>query len=156
MKIKGQTLTAPKPVPIIIPRAPHGEDVVFMAQPIIEFDEFNSKCKEPEPVRVIKAGGDSYLDYEDKSYLLALDTYAKRKNCWIFLKTISVTPGLEWEVVNMDDPSTWEKFEEELTKAGFTTGEINYLFTEALDVNIMTPEKIEQARERFLSKQRLV
>jgi len=151
LKIKGQHISLPTPVLIIIPR--EGNDLIFYAQPIIDYSDFDTKAPEPTPPRVLRPGGVEFDDYDSQSYKESLERHGRLRWAWMIVKSLLATDGLEWETVNFNDPSTWEGYEKELKESGLTQSEVNYLSSQVAKANMLTEEKVEQARQRFFAKQ---
>jgi len=149
MKIFGKTFTEPNTVEIILPR---GTDfIVFKAQAVNDFDDFEKLCPEPKPKFIQRPGqaSEEYLD--DPEYKKERMTWAGQRLDWMILESLSVTPGLEWTKVNMDSPSTWELYKEELKDSFFNDMEINRIVDGVLKANCLSEKAIEEAEKRFLA-----
>jgi hypothetical protein len=99
---------------------------------------------------MLKRGVGEIENTEDPIYKAELDAWAKRAMAWRLIKSLSSTPGLEWEKVKLDDATTWEKWDEELTEAGFTDYEKQRIINGVSEANGLDEDKIEIARQRFL------
>lgn len=58
---------------------------------------------------------------------------------------------VEWEIVNIDDPKTWNAWRSELATAGLNQYEIDRMFTSVLEVNALTESTIQAALDDFLA-----
>lgn len=148
MKIAGKKLDGPSIETVVLPR--QDGDVVIKAQAVLEYDEFEKICPQPEPPEVILKGGEKSYDFEDKNYTEKVQQYATQRTSWMFLKSLEATPDLEWETVNMADPDTWGNYFDELRKA-FSLGEIHRIQEIVMDVNGINQKKIDEATKNFLA-----
>lgn len=154
MKIQGQKLEPPKPIDIVIPRGDE-EPIRFKAGAVLDYEEFEKACPVPAPPTVGKPGGKMLPDYKDATYLAAIDKWWDRKQGWLFLKSLSATPGLEWETLTLTDANTWsfETLVLELKASGFTVNETNLVLREVHKANAMDERHIEEVRKRFLQQE---
>lgn len=151
MKFKGIKLEPPKPVPCVIPV---GEvEVVFMVAPIYGAEGFNEVAPRPMPKIKTMADGTQETESGDKSYLDKLTQWIKNSQVWMELKALESSPDLEWEKVNINDPSTYEFFEKELRESGISKSAIEHLRLKIYEVSGMRQDLIEEATERFLAGQ---
>lgn len=148
MKIKGRKITGPNREIIAIPRS-ETEDIIFIAEAILDHSPFDKLCPPPKP-KIKKIGGQDIPDIKDPNYLKNVNTYSEKKTAWLILEALKATEDLEWETVDLGDPSTWLNFRQELRDAGFSDFEINMVINGALGVQGLNEAKIEAARERFL------
>jgi hypothetical protein len=148
MKINGRKISEPNKEYIAIPRG-NGEDIVFIAQAIIDGSEFEKLCPVPKPP-LRKINGEDIPNLKDDNYLKKIDKYAKQRLAWMILTSLASTEGLEWEQVDLGDHSTWHLYEKELRDSGFSTTEIQRIINGVLNVNCLNEEKVEEARARFL------
>lgn len=86
---------------------------------------------------------------EDTEYLDALKKRGMKRFTWIILQSLSATDGLIFETVNMQDPETWMKLEDELKDSGFSPTEVAMIFNGVTAANGMDEDKYKEARERF-------
>jgi hypothetical protein len=155
MKLKGHDFSRPSVEMAVIPRGYDQEtgdkipDVVFVCQPVMNYDEFNALVKQPEPPEVMKAGGVKEYDFEDPTYVKALEKFGRSRYDYMFLKSISATPDLEWDTVKMGDPKTWSNWEEELKKAGFSVIEIGIIQNKIMAANSLDQRRVNEALANF-------
>lgn len=152
MKINGKKIEGPNEEIIIIPR---GEsDIVFKAQAVLSYDEFDKICPFPEPPMIRRKGAEQATpDYEDKKYIQKQNEYIGKRTHWMILKSIEATDGLEFETVKMSDPETWGNYEKEFKDAGFSEVEINRIIIGVQVANCLSESRLQEARKRFLASQ---
>lgn len=148
MKIHGRQITTNTRL-LVLPR--QDQDIVLKFQAIVSMDEFEEKCPAPKAPVVTGRKGETYPDFTDPHYKASLETYGNMRTDYMVLKSLSVTDGLEWETVDMDKPSTWNKWEKELMDSGFSTFEVQRIIGEMLEVNSLSDSSLEEARKRFLA-----
>lgn len=147
MKIGGKTVTPPAKELLVIPR--EDGDLVFWAQAIQDYDEFEEKSPAPKPPVVQRPGEGGVPDYEDGGYLTQLANHNKRRLGYLVIKTLEPS-NIEWDSVKPDNPSTWQNWEEDFRKAGLTNAELNRLFQLVMDANNLVESKFKAAKEAFL------
>ena len=151
MKLQGKTFDGPNEEFLVIPRK--GQDLIFKARAVLDYEEFNRLVQKPKPPKAIKPGGEAQLLTTDAGYLQQLDAWATAQTNYLILKSLEATPDLEWETVKMDDPSTWDNWRSELDKAFFTDREKTRIVNLVWAANGIDDEKLEEARKRFLAGQ---
>lgn len=151
MKIKGKKIIGPNREIIPIPRG-DGNDIIFVAEAVLDHSVFDKLCPLPKPMYK-KIDGIDIPDLDDKNYLKKVQTYSEKKTAWLILASLKATEGLEWEQVNLNDPSTWLLFRKELNNSGFSDLEVNRIINGALSAQGLNDAKIEAARDRFLRHQ---
>ena len=151
MKMNGMKLECPNEVILVLPR--QDGDLVFKAKAVTDYEEFDLILPEPKPqVRTVKGGKKQEMTTEPE-YLRAINEHNQKRMCWVFLKSLQATEGLEWETVNIADSNTWTNYVDELKASGFTAVEINRINTAVLQANCLDEEKLESARKAFLAGQ---
>jgi hypothetical protein len=66
----------------------------------------------------------------------------------------SIEPSqIEWETVDMDKPTTWPKWVDELQENGLSEVEVGRIINAVLAANSLDEKKIEEARKSFLHGQ---
>lgn len=147
MKIAGQEVSGPHVETLVLPRG--DEDViVFRAQAVQDFDEFEKLCPEPKPPgKRTKEGFVPNLN--DETYRSVLQSHNERRIA--YLVVCSLEPSkIEWETVDISNPKTWMNYVEEFKAAGFSTIEINRIVQVVMSANALDEVKLQQAREVFL------
>lgn len=134
---------------IAIPR-PDGDDIIFIAEAVLSYEEFDGMCPAPKPPVKLMKGGEKVLDFESPTYKQELAVYSTRRYSWMVLKSLRNTPGLEWETVDYSNPDTWGNFEKELRDSGISDIEQQRILRGITDANCLNEQKVEDARKRFL------
>lgn len=149
MKIQGKKIEGANEVVIVIPRG-SSSDIILKARAILDITPFEEICPPPEPPKKMLPGGREVKNLKDPNFLKQLDAYSIKRLSWIVLTSLEATEGLEWEKVDLSDPTTWNNFQEEMKEAGFSNVEVNRIVEECIEVNALNEDKIQEARERFL------
>lgn len=132
---------------LVLPRG--DEIIVFKATGLSSYDEFDALCPEPKAPGAFKPGGEFVPNPEDPSYRQMLATYANKRMAYMAIKSLEPS-DIEWDEVNIDNPSTWTKWSTELKNVGFTQVEVNRIMGLVLDANCLNEERLEKARSVFL------
>jgi hypothetical protein len=148
MKINGQTFDAPNEALVVFIK--NGKDIPIKARAVLDFTRFDLLCPKPPPKKIKKRGGEEEILWNDPSYLLAFDHWGKVKTAYVIVESLKATPGLEFETVTDDDPSSWLKWRDEFEKAFFTDSEINKIIGCVWEANGIDEAKLNEARDRFL------
>lgn len=151
MKYKGKKIDKPNEAFVVIPR--NDGDLVFKAQAVLDFQMFDDICPRPTPQMKTLRGGQPMPDLEEKSYVDALNEYSERRVDFMILKSLEATDDLEWETVNMEDPTTWKNYDKELSDACLTEREIDRVISIVFEANGLSEAMIQEARDRFLQEQ---
>ena len=152
MRLHGQTIQGIYVRDVVIPRDP-GEPIALKVQAVMDFDDFDKLCPEPQPGKIIKPDGSNRLDLEDPKYKEAFSAWAEKRVFWIYCQSLSATPELEWDVVDPKNPETWPLLDKEFSDAGFSTYERALVYREIARVNCMDEEHLEASRKAFLAGQ---
>ncbi len=151
MKYKGQKVLSRNQEIIPIPR-PDG-DIVFIANAVRNWEEFDKILSEPKPPTILKPGGVKIEDKRDPSYLKALDEYNELRTHYLVLKSIDESPDIEWETVDLTKPDTWKNYRKELQDSNFTDIEIGRIMMGVMRANSLDEKMIDEARISFLHGQ---
>lgn len=135
---------------VVIPRPTGNFALCFRA--IDDYAEFDQLCHMPKPPAINYPDGTKGENIKDVNYLIAKSQREKKRIDWMFLKSISITPGLEWGRVKLDDPSTWHMAQDELAESGLSVTEVNRVWRTFLEVNSLSEAKLEEARASFLQQ----
>lgn len=152
MKVGGVQVTPP-PEGLLILEREEGS-LVFRAKSVaIEaWDHFNKICPEPSiPMVLVK--GEKKPNTTDETYQLQCRKLHAKRIAYLCIKSLEPS-NIEWDTVNMDDPDTFEKFEDDLRTAGMTEIEIQKVIQLCVGANSLDEEKLKKARESFLRGQR--
>ncbi len=148
MKIKGKKISGPNKELLVFPRDT-GDDIVLTIKAIMDMDVFEKICPMPKPP-MKKIGSDDIIDLKDKNFLKKMSQHSEKRMTWMILESLSATEELEWETLDLSDPSTWHLFRKELKDSGFSEFEITKIINTVMAVNSLDESKLEAARERFL------
>lgn len=148
MKLGGSKFDGPRIETVVIPFG--GKELVFKAQLVKNFDDFEKMCPRPQPPMLLKPGGVKTFDVESPDFKAKLNEYADLRSDWLILKSLSATPDLEWETVDMSKPETWNGFHKELESTGLSSAEHSKIIEAVLNANGLDQSKIDIATQRFL------
>jgi hypothetical protein len=152
MRIQGKEIKSLNVELIVIPRG-NGEDIIFKAQAVADYETFNKLCPEPEAPWIIKPGTGREKNYRDQSFVTALNNKTRLQTYYMFIKSLEATEGLTWDTIDINRPDTWLNFEKELQDAGFSLIERNLITQGCMIANCLNERKIEEARNRFIQSQ---
>jgi hypothetical protein len=152
MRIKGKEIKGPNIELIVIPRG-DDEPIVLKAQAVLDFAEFDKFVPQPIPPSIRKPGGEVSRDLKDKGYVAQQRDYLEKQSLFMMIKSIMATDGLEFSKIKLEEPDTWNKFEEEFREAGFSFIEINKITSGIMIANCLNEAKLEEARKRFILSQ---
>lgn len=147
MKINGRVPEGPNVVPCVLPR--QNGDLVFKAKALLDFDEFEKICPEPEPPIVRPAKGEPYKDLKDKKYLASMERQAGLRMDYLVIKSLEATEGLEWDTVQLSNPDTWKNYKDDLKNAGISAMETNRIIQAVMDANCLNEQRLKEAFDRF-------
>ena len=147
MKIGGVEVTKCEEV-LVLPRKNEEQNLVFKAVAVASMDEFEELCPKPKPPMRLKAGGvrEPHISPE---YMKEVEAWSQRRYAFICLKSLEPS-DIEWDTVDLKQPSTWSKWIEELQEAGLSDVELQRVQTLVLDANSLNEAKLKEARESFL------
>ena len=151
MKIHGKKLDGPSIEVVVIPR--QSGDLVFKAKAVLDYEECEKLNPMPQAPKRLMPGGAVQENTEDPRYKKAMTDWANRKFYWMLLIALQATEGLEFETVEMDDPSTWENYKQEMRDAGISPGELARIEICVSDACGLNQAKIDEATKRFLAGQ---
>jgi hypothetical protein len=151
MKMFGKKNLKPDVEIAVVPR--REGNLVFKAQPVTEFDDFDKLCPMPQAPIIQKRGGEESRNVEDVAYKASLDAWATMRTDWMIVKSLQATEGLEWETVNLAECSTWTNYKTELMASGLTPIEINTVIQAVVDACGLNQKKIDEATKSFLAGQ---
>ena len=148
MKIGGlDPATLPVEEVLVLPRG--DQQIVFRATGLKDMETFKKVCPEPEPPKKLVKGGTIVADTEDKGYQDALADYHKRRIAYIVVHSLRPSE-IEWDTVQLDNPSTWSNWEADLKNAGLSEIECSRVLGLVLEANCLDEAKLRKARELFL------
>jgi len=147
MKIRGVKVSGPAKEYLVLPR-PGQENIVFIAEAIMDMDEFERLVPDPKPKTRLEKGGWKEV-FDDPQYLESIKKRAELRFAYMIIKSLGPSE-IEWETVKEDQPSTWLGWKDEMLKAGFNQTEINRITNCVAAANCLDEAKLEAARESFL------
>jgi len=150
MKYKGKKLTGRNSDILVLPRG--NDRIVFKAEAIDSYDEFNKLCPQPTIPTKMLPGGIKEPNAADPTYRTNLTIYGKKKLDFCILKSLAPTTDLEWERVDMQKPDTWHLYIDELKESNISENEISRIIDLCLRVNSLDDDMLKQAREDFLAE----
>ena len=149
MLLGGVEIKGPRIETVVIP---FGErELVFKAQLVRDYVDFDKICPRPEPSIIVKPGGVKSQDIENPEYKQALVAYAMKRSAWTILKSLDATPDLVWQTVDRSNPDTWNNYYKELEESGLSTTEIVSILDIVQRSNGLDQDKIDEATKRFLA-----
>lgn len=152
MRIHGKLLPKPKDDVVVLPRG--DEQIVFNIRAVIDYKPFNEICPLPKPKMVTVPGDGQPVQEKGPDWEKRVTEYAMRQQHWTMIQSLMATPGLEWNKVKLDDPSTWHLWMEELEEEGLTAAERVRIQTAIHKINGLDDSLLEQARTSFLATKR--
>lgn len=150
MKMNGEKVEGPNVEILVLPRGGDKPDIVFHATAILDDSDFTEKCPVPQPPERIMKGGVREKNFEDKGFKQEAEAYHDKRMAWMILTSLAATPNLEWEMVKLDDHTTWLNFRQELKDSGFSYIEIQRIENAVYIANCLNEAKVDEARRSFL------
>jgi hypothetical protein len=149
MKVKGKKLEGRNKVIIPILR-PEG-NTILIAEAIDNYNEFDKLVQFPiAPIRTLPGGvKESYT--ADPAFLDRLAEYSNMRSNYIIIKSLSATPDIEWETVDITKPDTWINIRKELRESGLIESEVVRIINCISEANGLDDKVIERARNDFLA-----
>lgn len=157
MKINGTKIYKPASSILVFPR--NGtEDIRLEIVAVLERTEFDKLCPTPSAPLMLKRGGEKVANFEDKGFLASVQYQSELYTKWICLKSIKAASNLpdtpptdiEWETVDINDPKTWDNYQQELIDSGFSDMERARIQNAVFEVNSLNESKVREARDSFL------
>lgn len=146
MKIGGVQVTAPAEQLLVIPR--DGGPLVFRARALPDMSEFEALCPIPAPPGALTKDG-WVPNAADPTYKAVLENHAKKRLAFLVIRTLEPS-NIEWDTVDPNNPKTWVNWDTDLKNAGMIQNERNRVLDLCVECNVLTEEKIKNARDSFL------
>lgn len=154
MKISGSIIGKPKPKVVVITR--DNKEFVFKVGPVTDWSNFEKLCPDPPMSYITRPGEEPVPNLEDPKYVEALRQNLSRRVGYMFIMSLAdYTEGIEFEVVDIADPTTWDKLGEEFDASGLNSAEASAILNAIKEVNGLSPELIEEATKSFMLRQAL-
>ena len=147
MKIGGiDPKTLPTEEVLVLPRG--DKAIIFRARGVDDLAEFEKLCPEPTPPG--KLTKDGYVpDTTDPGYQSVRAEYQKRRTAYIVVHSL-LPSQIEWDTVQLENPSTWANWEADLKAGGLSQMACNRVLELVLEANCLDEAKLKKAREVFL------
>lgn len=164
MRLKGKKIEGPASKILVFPRGESEADAIKLeVVAVLEMKGFEERCKEPLPPSMMKRGGEKVPDFNNENYKKQRARYNQLYSLWIYFNSLyspAEHPGdermpVEWDRIDIDDPNTWPLFEIELVDAGFSEFERMRIMNAILEINSLSEEKMEEARNSFLASRQV-
>lgn len=150
MKIGGIEIKGPNEVLLVLPRT--DGDIVIKARAVLDMAEFEELCPEPKPPgKQTKSGFEP--DLKDAGYKQQMANHQTRQLGFLVVKSLEPSE-IEWDLVDVANPTTWDKWQEDFQNAGLSTIEANRIMQVVMEANSLDESKLESARQVFLRGQR--
>jgi len=147
MKINGKVLDTPavEIIPLL-----RGEDTIFLqAKCVTDYSKFEAICPSPEAPFIQRPGQKPVPNFEDPIFVKKLDEHSELRSSYMIIESLSATPELEWETVDMTKPETWKNYLDELRKC-FSEIQCTQIISGVMSANGLNSERIDKARKDFL------
>ena len=152
MKINGQDIKGKNLVTVFIPRENGGYE--FVCQPV-DLDEFEKFCPVPMPPMITRPGKMPQPDFTDKKYKAAIEEQGQKRVAFMVVNSLLATSGFSWDTVVLDDPNTWQNYQQEFKNADLSNVEVNRIINAIFQANSLDDNHIRAAHEHFLASKRL-
>jgi hypothetical protein len=121
--------------------------IVFRATGLPDMEAFNKLCPEPTPPG--KLTKDGWIpNPDDKGYQTVILEYAKKRLAYMVVHSLKPS-NIEWETVDLDNPRTWVRWEDDMKSAGLSQVECNRITNLVVEANCLDEGKLKKARELF-------
>jgi len=147
MKIGGVEIQGPAEEVLVLPRL-EGENIVIRARAVADMDEFEALCPLPTPPGIRTKDGWK-PNANDETYMQRVQQHGELRFAYMVLKSLEPS-NVEWEKINISDPSTWMEWQKELKEAGISSTEVNRIIVCVMQANALDEAKLKEAREVFL------
>jgi hypothetical protein len=133
---------------------PRGEsELVFRAKGLPNMDEFEALCPKPNPPGKMTRDGWVPMP-EDPTYQQLISAWGQTRLGYMIVKSLEPSQ-IEWDTVNLADPSTWKNWSADLRGGGLSDIECQRVMNIVLEANCLDEAKLKKAREVFLRGQEL-
>ena len=129
---------------------PRGEsELVFRAKGLPNMDEFEALCPKPNPPGKMTRDGWVPMP-EDPTYQQLMSAWGQTRLGYMIVKSLEPS-NVEWDTVNLADPSTWKNWSTDLRSGGLSDIECQRVMNLVLEANCLDEAKLKKAREVFLA-----
>ncbi len=147
MRIGGIEIKGPAEEVLVLPRL-EGDDIVIRAQAVMDMDTFDALCPVPKPPGVRTKDGWKPNE-KDETYQGRVTQLGEQRFAYMVIKSLEPSE-IEWEAVDISDPSTWLGWTDEFKKAGISSTEVNRIIVCVMQANALDEAKLKEARDLFL------
>lgn len=151
MKINGKKIEDPYVHQVFIDRGSKEKSFHVKCKAVLSFADFEKMVPEPKAPWVTKPGQEPFENVEDKGFKEKLWERFLMRKWWMRIQSLRATPGLEFETVKLDDPSTWQFLHKELVESGLAPAEVSRIFNTIEAANALDEAKLKAAEKDFLS-----
>jgi len=148
MKIAGQEVRGTIEDVLVLPRG-KGEDLVIRGRAETDPQKFKEMVAVPEPPITQTASGNQ-PDFTNPGYIAQMNAYSQQRFGYLILNTLY---ECEFDILDIEDPKTWGKWDQEFTDAGFNEMDKTRIVNFVSTVNSLNERAVEAARENFLRSQ---
>jgi hypothetical protein len=161
MKYKGKKLEGRNTDILVLKKG--NETIVFRAEALENYREFDKVCKAPVAPQILRPGGIRAPNEKDSKYLERQNGYAEKRLNYMMIRSLvdiscysgddkNNTEKLEWETVDINNPDTYGNWQTELEDAGFSEMERMRVMVLCTQVNALDDNLLEIAKEDFLAE----
>lgn len=150
MKYKGKKLEGRNTDVLVLMRGQ--ETIVFKAEAIDSYNEFDKLCIMPEPPKRLRPGGIQEPNPSDPVYLEAVNKYSENKVNYTIVKSLLASTDIEWDNVHLDKIETWGNWRKELEESDFSDIELMRILQLCTRVNCLDEDLLDKAKEDFLAE----
>ncbi len=148
MRIGGVNIDGPNEEILVLPRLGEGADIIIHATAVSDMSEFHALVPEPKaPGKLTRNGWEPILN--DDTFKARMTKYGEQRYAYMLIRSLEPS-RIEWETVDLSNPKTWTKWEEELRDAGLSTVEVDRISVCVMRANALDEKKLKEARELFL------
>jgi hypothetical protein len=151
MKVGGVDTTSCEEI-LVLPRGGEGKDIPFRAKAVTIGEDFDKLVAMPIPPMKMVKGGKKLPDLADPTYRISCKSRDSKRLDFLILRSLEPS-NIEWAEVDMEKPSTWPKWKNELVEGGISDNEIHRIVNAVMIANSLDEDKIKEARDSFLRGQ---
>lgn len=148
MKIGGKSIASPLPEIVVIPR--EEGNVVIKCKAVLDYAKFDAVYPEPQPPTINRPGQAPVQDRDDAGFKAKVEKWGEARSHFLFIESLSATPGLVWETVDLKDATTYGNYRKELEQT-FAPGELGEITNGIMKVNGLDETTMKEARDAFLA-----
>jgi hypothetical protein len=130
---------------IVLPRGK--QNIVIRAKALPDMDEFYALCPEPTPPGKLTKDG-WVPEPNDEGFRAIKATWSLKRVAYMVIKSLEPS-AIEWDIVDVSNPKTWNKWDEELRNNGITQIEVSRILHLVFEVNSLDEDKLQKARDFF-------